>query len=923
MTVSICRTPLVKDCENKGKENICTTEYESECVTEHHEHLVEDDVPECRTVLDKKCEPITSGYTSSQKCSEWPREECVLSKQNRKKYSPKTRCEKIPITLCGPPGCGLLEGEEVCHERKKTIVGDRPEESCSLVPQTQCSYVTKLVPQLKEVENCFDMPKEVCGSAKVNPRKVAKPALKKWCFKEDAERSGHRLFTKSKKEDKDLRDCSRKLFCGGKNINSKCDPCPWGHARKPECASNSVDTEKYRTMDGSCNNRQQPLYGQQGTQMQRLLQSTYGNLGNLNNLPRLAKSGSQLPSARKVSQTSFVAGSPKLNIPASPHSEISVYFMQFGQFIDHDLTHSPAIEADCCLKDGDRLPWTYPGDPYNNKDYDCFPIEIPDNDKYWGKNRSCIEFARSEPSPSFQCTAGSREQMNDITHWLDGGNIYGNSKEEERNLRNTSDRSQLKSSRSADGRELLPSCASERERSNIAACGELCAMEPHRSCMFAGDFRVNEQPGLTVMHTVWIREHNRVAGELRDINMQWGAETIFQEARKIVIAEWQHIVYNEWLPILLGVNYMTTNNLLPLTSGYSRDYDEDTDPSTYNEFAAAAFRFGHSMIASLIPERDIRGRNISRLELKRNFNNASVLKEKGFIANSIRGYTQELAPSWDEAFVEDIINNLFEVEAGKGGMDLTALNIQRGRDHGIAGYNSYRKKCASASNNLNAASDFNELTGTGDGSISPDQVRKLDNLYDHVDDIDLYVGGTFEDKQGDSILGPTFLCIIGEQFKRLKRGDRFWYENGDFSKSRFSESQLKQIRKSSMARIVCDNTDITRIQPLVFKVAKGDNSFVQCNDLTSIPRLNFGVFKDFSRSKQAFCQFKGDGVGNVNGYVEISQQSGANSATFKLNLSGLAPGKHGFHVHEKGDLGSDCKRAGGHLNPFKVSLVFT
>merc|ERR1711970_1605354 len=106
----------VKDCNLEGEE-ICSTEYESECVTEQHEHQVEDDVPECRTVVDEKCEDITSGYTSSQKCSKWPREECVLSKQNRKKYTQQTKCEKIPVTLCGPAGCGFVEGDEVCYER--------------------------------------------------------------------------------------------------------------------------------------------------------------------------------------------------------------------------------------------------------------------------------------------------------------------------------------------------------------------------------------------------------------------------------------------------------------------------------------------------------------------------------------------------------------------------------------------------------------------------------------------------------------------------------------------------------------------------------------------------------------------------------------------------------------------------------------
>ena len=69
-----------------------------------------------------------------------------------------------------------------------------------------------------------------------------------------------------------------------------------------------------------------------------------------------------------------------------------------------------------------------------------------------------------------------------------------------------------------------------------------------------GDIRVEEMPLLTVMHTVWFREHNRIADELAALNPTWSDEIVYQEARRIVIAELQHIIYTEWLPAILSMS---------------------------------------------------------------------------------------------------------------------------------------------------------------------------------------------------------------------------------------------------------------------------------------------------------------------------------------------------------------------------------
>merc|ERR1711881_386033 len=180
-TVQVCRTPLVKDCDVQGPE-ICRTEYESECWTKQEEHDVEDDVVECETEVEEKCEDETSGYTTNTKCSKWPREVCSVSKKPVKKYTPITGCTKEPRELCAPAGCGFKQGTEECYEKVQTVVQDAPKEQCTLEPQRTCKHVTKLVPKLEPVEECVDVPKEVCTRSRTNPRKVKKPVVKKWCY---------------------------------------------------------------------------------------------------------------------------------------------------------------------------------------------------------------------------------------------------------------------------------------------------------------------------------------------------------------------------------------------------------------------------------------------------------------------------------------------------------------------------------------------------------------------------------------------------------------------------------------------------------------------------------------------------------------------------------------------------------------------
>ena len=102
---------------------------------------------------------------------------------------------------------------------------------------------------------------------------------------------------------------------------------------------------------------------------------------------------------------------------------------------------------------------------------------------------------------------GLREQKNAITDWLDLSSIYGSTEKEAEELRDPRQRQFLLVSSGREGRSFLPRCA-ERAGRSVETCRG-CQEDGNRECIFAGDVRANEQPGLTVMHTLWLREHNR------------------------------------------------------------------------------------------------------------------------------------------------------------------------------------------------------------------------------------------------------------------------------------------------------------------------------------------------------------------------------------------------------------------------------
>ncbi|XP_071477117.1 salivary peroxidase/catechol oxidase-like [Diadema antillarum] len=536
---------------------------------------------------------------------------------------------------------------------------------------------------------------------------------------------------------------------------------------------------RLRTFNGACNNLVHVNVGKAFSPFQRFLPPDFAD--GIKTIRR-SVTGASLPGARTVSS----------NIIHFEHVFVPDYtaiIAHFGQFLDHDVGHSGTDTRECeeCLE----------------SDF-CMPIMTEQPDTFF--SRRCIPFVRSVPSPGVDCQPGPRQQLNQVTSFVDGSQIYGSSKAEADFLRDkTRGRGQLRSLTdpiSPDNLPLLPLDEEHRD----------CIFERvDRKCGLSGDERAAEQPVLTALHTMFLRMHNDVASRLANINPSWDDERLYQEARRIVVASWQHIVYNEYLPTLLGRSALIANGLRVHPTAQFFGYDVDVNPSVSNVFASSAFRMGHSQVPPNFTRLDANYREVfPPIPTGEVFFNASHVYDvaNGGLDSLIRGMTQQLVAKVDGYITVFLTRHLFADPAGSEGLDLGAVNVQRGRDHGLPAYNAWRQWCG-----LRRARSFNDLANEFEAGA----LVKFQRTYRHVDDIDLFVAAISERPVRGGLMGPTLSCIIGQQFQRLKFGDRFWYENANGEQA-FTLDQLQEIRKVTMARIICNYANGMRtIHSLVFR----------------------------------------------------------------------------------------------------------
>ncbi|HSR51504.1 MAG TPA: peroxidase family protein [Acidobacteriota bacterium] len=497
-----------------------------------------------------------------------------------------------------------------------------------------------------------------------------------------------------------------------------------------------------RSIDGRFNNLNHPELGAASTPLLRLMAPAYGDgIDDMGGVGR--------PGPREVSNTvNDQAGSILNRLHASD------YLWQWGQFLDHDID----------LTDG--------ADPPEPVD-----IAVPSGDPFFDPDSTgtqVIPFNRSIYDPASGTAADNpRQQLNEITAWIDASNVYG------------SDDARAAALRTNDGTGRLKTSAGNLLPFNLDGLPN--AGGPSPSLFLAGDVRANEQVGLSAMHTLFVREHNRLADQIASENPEMDGEEIYQAARRIVGAQMQVITYREYLPALLG------QDALPPYRGY----DPTVDASISNIFSSAAYRWGHSALSPTLLRLDSEGREITEghLPLRDAFFSPQRITDEGGIEPLLRGLAVQQCQSVDVFVVDDVRNFLFG-PPGSGGFDLASLNIQRGRDHGLPGYNTVR-----AAFGLAPRQSFDQVT-------SDDEVRsRLESIYDDVDQMDAWVGGLAEDPLPNAHVGELIHAVLVEQFRALRDGDRFWYVRT------LPLQERRRVEQTRLSDIIRRNTDIGKEIP--------------------------------------------------------------------------------------------------------------
>lgn len=546
--------------------------------------------------------------------------------------------------------------------------------------------------------------------------------------------------------------------------------------------------ETFRTIDGSCNNLNAQNLGASNLPLLRELPANYSAEDTFNGI-----SFPNRPNPRAISNTIFNQDADNGNT-----ANLSSFVFTWAQFLDHDITFTKGARTE-------SVPINLPPDELDF----TFPISFHRSDIYPGTGIS---------SP--------REQENALTAWIDGSQIYGIDEERADWLRTFSN-GKLKVSAG----NLLPynTVNGEKDGTIDIDAPEMDQINNGQTVHFvAGDVRAGEQPGLTTLHILFVREHNRICDELLSQGFQ-DDESIYQMARKQIGAMIQAITYEQFLPAI--------NIQLNSYNGYN----SSVSPDILNIFATAAYRIGHTMVTSeLLLLNDDCSEVRTPLNLEQGFFNSQWIEQYG-IDPLLKGLANQQQEAIDLEVVDGLRNFLFSIPQlpGAFGLDLAALNIQRGRDHGLPDYQSVRQFYTGQT-----ITTFNQINS------NTTIAQELSNLYGaDLNEIDLWVGLLGEEHMPNGSMGFTMHEILRTQFQRIRDADFYHYQNDPF----FDAQERQALQNTRLGDIIKRNTSLNNLSSNVFfaescTIEVADCEAIQINALDGQIEIN-GLTAPFSTVK--------------------------------------------------------------------------
>jgi peroxidase len=490
-------------------------------------------------------------------------------------------------------------------------------------------------------------------------------------------------------------------------------------------------TLDFRTIDGSGNNIADPSMNQTDTDFTRVGPANFADGFN---------SMTPGPNPREISNTVVAQEDAKEGHLLDDNGvALSGMMYAWGQFVDHDLdleqqgVPSPATDIS---------------------------VTVPAGDQFL-KSGSPIPITRVAIDPDTGVEGSPATAINTITGWLDGSQVYG------------SDAVKAASLRTADGHMKTS------EGDNLPIVD---------GAFVAGDVRAAENPDLTALQVLFVREHNYQVDRLHEEHPNWSGDKLYETAKAITTAEMVNITYSEFLPHLLGEDAIAPYH----------GYNPTVDATISEEFEGAAYRFGHSIVSDGIEAFDQLGNVTSEQTLGESFFESPEEFRAEGADGLLRHLAGDLANLLDSHIVDGLRNLLFDPPAG---IDLAAINIQRAHDLGLGTLNQTRVALG-----FEAYTSFDQLSSDPETAAAFAQAYKGD-----INAVDLWAGGLAEDHVPGSVIGPTFGKIIGDQFTALRDGDRFYFENQGFDRQ-----TLKEIKGTTLSDLILRDTDTTAMQADAF-----------------------------------------------------------------------------------------------------------